>query len=376
MMRISTFHLLVALLLGLSIALPAADANAVRVRIKDVARVQGVERYTLTGYGLVVGLNGSGDSDEDLTQQTIASLLENFNIAVDPSSIKAQNTAVVMVTGNVETSSHSGDMIPATISSLGDATSLTGGELLLTPVLGPDGEIWASGQGAVSTGGHSVGSSGSGGDSQTKNHPTTGTLTNGVKLERDVSVKLEASKSVSLLLKRPDFTTAVNMAEAINAEFPNCAIPADRGSVRVTVPRTYLEEQTVPKFISELEQVRFVPDNVARVVFNERTGTIVFGGNVQISQVAITHGNLTISIKNTEGVSQPAPLSGGTTERMTDQQTTVNEERVPIHLLPNVTTVAQLVSSLNALGVTPRDTIVILHALREAGALHAKLESI
>jgi flagellar P-ring protein precursor FlgI len=335
-----------------------------------------VERYTLTGYGLVVGLAGTGDSDEDLTQQTIASLLENFNIAVDPANLKAQNTAVVMVTAVVETSAHSGDMVPATVSSIGDASSLTGGELLLTPVLGPDGEMWAAGQGAVSTGGHAVGSSGAGGDSQTKNHPTTGTLTNGVKLSRDVSIKLEASKSVDLFLKRPDFTTAVNMAEAINREFPNCALPADRGSVRVTVPRSYLEEQTVTKFIGDLEQIRFVPDSVARVVFNERTGTIVFGGNVQISQVAITHGNLTISVKNTEGVSQPAPLSNGTTQRMTDQQTTVNEERAPIHLLPNVTTVAQLVSALNALGVTPRDTIVILHALREAGALHAKLESI
>lgn len=375
MRNLSLLLTMTALLVGES---PAAEpsADGIRVRIKDVARVQGVERHTLTGYGLVVGLAGTGDSDQELTQQTISSLLQNFNIVVDPTKLKSQNTAVVMVTAVVDTSAHAGDAIPATISSIGDATSLTGGELLLTPVLGPDAEVWATGQGAVSTGGYSAGSSGAGGETQTKNNPTTAILTNGVKLVHDVGLDLEDSKTVSLLLKSPDFTTAVNMADSINQEFPNSAIPVDRGMVRVAVPRSYGEDHAVIRFIGDLEQVRFAPDAIAKVVFNERTGTIVFGGNVQISQVAITHGNLTISIKNTEGTSQPAPLSNGTTERMTDQATSVHEERVPVHILPEVTTVAELVAALNALGVTPRDTIVILHALREAGALHASLESI
>lgn len=368
---------LAAVLLAAALCRVAAGVEGVQIRIKDVARIQGVESYTLTGYGLVVGLAATGDSDQELTQQTIASLLQNFSIVVDPGSLKSQNTAVVMVTARVETSANAGDTIAATVSSIGDATSLTGGELLLTPVLGPDAEIWATGQGAVSTGGYSVGSGGAGGETQAKNNPTTATLTNGVKLVHDVALNLESSTSISLLIQNPDFTTAMNMADAINREFPNSAIPVDRGMVRVGVPRTFQEEHAVIRFIRDLEQIRFLPDAVAKVVFNERTGTIVFGGNVQISQVAITHGNLTISIKNTEGVSQPAPFSkGGETARMTDQTTTVNEERVPIHLLPDVTTVAELVSALNALGVTPRDTIVVLHALREAGALHAKLESL
>jgi len=363
--------------LALALGLGAAPVEGVHIRIKDVARVQGVERHTLTGYGLVVGLAGTGDSDQELTQQTIASLLQNFGIVVDPGKLKSQNTAVVMVTALVETSANVGDTIAATVSSIGDATSLTGGELLLTPVLGPDAQIWATGQGALSTGGYAVGSGGAGGETQAKNNPTTATLTNGVKLVQDVGLNLENSTSISLLIKHPDFTTAMNMADAINREFPNSAAALDRGLVRVGVPRTFQEEHAVIRFIRDLEQIRFSPDAVAKVVFNERTGTIVFGGNVQISQVAITHGNLTISIKNTEGISQPGPLArGGETARMTDQTTTVHEERVPIHLLPDVTTVAELVGALNALGVTPRDTIVVLHALREAGALHAKLESL
>lgn len=370
------FASVLVLALALTGAAAARAEDPVRVRIKDIARIQGVESYTMTGYGLVVGLAGSGDSDEELPQRTIASLLENFSIVVDPDNVKAENTAVVMVTTSVDTSAHQGDMVPATVSSIGDAESLTGGELLLTPLLGPDGQMWATGQGAITTGSFRFGDGGGGGETQTKNHPTTGMLTNGVKLMRDVRFSLQESATVTLLLKEADFTTAVNMAEAINKQFPNSAAAVDGGKVNVSVPRSHHESQTVSRFIRSLEQIRFSPDASARVVFNERTGTIVFGGNVQISSVAITHGNLSISIKNTEGVSQPPPFSGGETERITDQQNEVTEEKVPVHLIPNVTTVAELVSTLNALGVTPRDTIVILHALREAGALHAELESL
>lgn len=366
----------IAVLLLAAALCRGVGTRGMQVRIKDVARIQGVERHTLTGYGLVVGLAGTGDSDQELTQQTMASLLRNFGIVVDPGNLKSQNAAAVMVTAVVETSANAGDSIPATVSSIGDATSLTGGELLLTPVLGPDAQIWATGQGAVSTGGYAAGDSGPGGESQVKNNPTTAVLTNGVKLAHGIGLDLESSPSISLLIQKPDFTTAMNMADAINREYPNSAVAADRGLVRVGVPRSFLEERAVIRFVRELEQIRFSPDAVAKVVFNERTGTIVFGGNVQISQVAITHGNLTISIKNTEGISQPAPLSDGATARMTDQTTTVREDYAPIHLLPKVTTVAELVGALNALGVTPRDTIVVLHALREAGALHAKLESL
>jgi flagellar P-ring protein precursor FlgI len=366
------------LLIVLAVGAGATDGDAgagLRIRIKDITRIAGNEEYTLTGYGLVAGLAGSGDSDEQLTQQTIAALLQNFNVVVDPANAKAQNTAAVIVTATTTTAAHRGDMIPATVSSIGDAQSLTGGELLLTPLLGPDGEVWGTAQGAISTGGFSFGSSGKGGDMQSKNHPTTAMLTNGVKLLRNVRTDDADGNCVSLLLAEPDYTTAVNIADAVNRQFPNSATAVDRGTVRVIIPRSYLVENATSRFMQEIEQIRVVPDMVAKVVINERTGTIVFGADVRISQVAISHGDLTISIKNTQGVSQPAPFSGGSTQTLSDQMTVVTEENASICLLPDVTTVTELVSSLNALGVTPRDTIVILHALREAGALHAELES-
>lgn len=365
------------IVLAAAFCLAGAQAQEpLQVRVKDVTRIEGVEQYTLTGYGLVVGLAGSGDSDEELTQRTIANLLENFNIVVETDNLKAENTAVVMVTARVKTAAHKGDAIQATVSSIGDAESLGGGQLLLTPLLGPDGEVWATGQGALTTGSFRFGSSGEGGETQTKNHPTVGTLTNGVKLIRDVRLSIDESTTINLFLDQADFTTAVNMADSINKSFPNSAVAVDAGTVSVRVPQSYLEEQRVTSFVRALEQIRFAPDATARVVINERTGTIVFGGNVQISSVAVTHGNLSISIKNTEGVSQPAPFGGGDTEKLTDQQTSVNEEEAPVQLIPDVTTVADLVSTLNTLGVTPRDTIIILHALRQAGALHAELETL
>lgn len=357
---------------------PAATAaTPLKVRLKDVTRIQGVESQTLVGYGLVVGLAATGDSDEELTQRTIANMLKNFNIAVDRNNIKAQNTAAVMVTVVLNKPVHAGDRVAATVACIGDAAALTGGELLLTPVLGPDGTMWGTAQGAVVTNAFQFGDGGQGGEKAVKNHPTTGRVTAGVTLLRDIGLGLAESDVLTICLQHADNTTAVNLADAVCARFPGAAVPQDAATVKVRVPKSYMAENRVMEFIREIEGVEFAPDQVAKIVFNERTGTMIFGGNVRISSVAVTHGNLAVTVKNTELVSQPPPLAprGSETVQVRDQATSVAEERVPVHVLPAVTTVGDLVSVLNALGVTPRDMIIIMHALKTAGALHAEIES-
>jgi len=369
--------LLTLILAGSTITAAFANSNTnVAVRIKDVTRMQGVENYTMIGYGVVVGLAGSGDSDNQLTQRTLANLLENFNIITTESRLSAQNAAAVMVTATIRKSANKGDLITATVSSIGDAASLLGGELLLTPLLGVDGETWAIAQGPLTTGGFSFGGGGGGGDTRTKNHPTVAMLTNGAKLMRDVGLGIADSNVLTILLAQPDYTTAVNLAEAINSRYFGSALTIDASTVRVRVPRNYREENRVAEFISNVEQVPFQPDQVARVVFNERTGTIVFGGNVKISQVAISHGSISVSIKTTEGASQPNPFAQGETVQLQNQELDMSESEAPLNIVGPATTIGELVVTLNQLGVTPRDIMIIFHALRQAGALHASLEAI
>ncbi|RMD81375.1 MAG: flagellar biosynthesis protein FlgA, partial [Lentisphaerae bacterium] len=209
-----------------------------------------------------------------------------------------------------------------------------------------------------------------------KNHPTTGILTNGAKMLRDVSVGFEQTDSLTLYLRQPDFSTAAALSEAINRKYLGLATALDAATVKVRIPRQYRDTATVPQFIRTIEQIQFIPDAPAKIVFNERTGTIVIGANVRISAVAISHGNISINIKNIEAISQPLPFSRtGETARVQDQKTTVKEEKVPLFRVPSTTTVADLVRVMNALGITPRDMMIIFHALRESGALHAELES-
>lgn len=352
-------------------------AQSPQVRIKDVTRRQGDETYTLVGYGLVVGLAGTGDSSAVLSQRTLSNLLHNFNIKIDEEELKGENAAVVMLTARVHTGAHDGDQVHVTVSSVGDADSLTGGELLLTPMLGPDGKPWAIAQGAVTTGGFSFGTEGAGGDLVVKNHPTAGSLTAGAKLLRDIPNDSREVDFITFFLQHPDITTAVNMAEAINAEFYGAATAVDAATVRVQIPGEYRQNGTVTTFLGQVEQLRFAPDQPARVVFNERTGTIIIGSEVRISSVAISHGAIAINIKSTEAVSQPAPFSeGGNTARMSDTQTSVQEDVARTNVLPATTTVGELVEVLNSLGVTPRDIMQIFHALRQAGALHAELQAL
>jgi flagellar P-ring protein precursor FlgI len=379
---------IIRLFAALTLAASAWSATAqetkqpLAVRVKDVARIAGDdETYTLVGYGVVAGLNKTGDSDKTLIQRTIANLMQNFNIIVDEKDLKAQNSAAVMVTATIRGSKRKGDLVQANVSSIGDAKSLLGGVLLLTPLLGADAETWGIAQGPITTGGFSFGSddAGAGGNQVTKNHPTSGMLTNGVKLLRNVGINYKNTDVLTYYLRRPDFTSSVNMAKSINKKFFGAAIAEDDATIKVRVPKEYKEEDRVTAFISEVEQLYFDVDSMAKVVFNERTGTIVMGADVRISNAAVSHGNLYVKVKNTVGVSQPGAFveaPGATTEKITDQQTDVKEEKRRVMELPNITTVGDLVKALNALGVSSRDIIIIFHCLRSAGALHAQLESI
>lgn len=354
----------------------AESESPMKVRVKDVARFSGVERQELIGFGLVVGLNGTGDSDEVLTQQTIGNVLQNFNLAVNPDDIVAENTAAVMVTATVRGSANKGDSIPAKVSTIGDASALTGGTLLLTPLKGPDGDVWARGQGSLTIGGYSFGGGAEGGEETvTKNHPVVGKLTNGVKLLEDVESEVVKSNSVSISLDDPDYTSAANLAEAVNDAFAGVALAKNASKIEVDIPRSYIEQNRIDKFLRSLEQVRFSPGQTAKVIVNESTGTVVFGGNVKISRVALTHGNITVRVRTSEEVSQPAPLGSGETVVTNQQDTDVSTENRRVQLVPEIVTVQKLVTVLNTLGATPRDIIVIMHSLRRSGALHAKLIS-
>ena len=347
------------------------------VRIKDATRLKGYESYDLVGYGLVVGLNDTGDSDKILVQQTIANMMQNFNIVVDPKELKANNTAAVMVTVTIRGNRKKGDMISGSISAIGDCSSLTGGVLIMTPLLGGDGEVWAMAQGPVTTGAYTFGGKGGGGDQVTKNHPTAGMLTNGVKLLKDFGPDYNNEEIITLILNQPDYTSAVNLTQAVNNKYAGVATALDSATVQVRIPNQYRDENNVSSFISEVGLLYFATDNIAKVVFNERTGTIVIGHNVRISNAAVSHGNLFVRVKSTESVSQPTALSqGGTSQRMTDQQTTSDEEKARMFELQNTTTVGDLVNALNNLGVGSRDIMVIFHVLKAAGALHAELEAI
>lgn len=346
------------------------------VRVKDVARLKGYESYELVGYGIVVGLNDTGDSDKTLTQQTIANMMQNFNIVVNPGDLTAKNAAAVIVTVTIRGNRRKGDMISASISAIGDCDALSGGQLVMTPLLGADGEVWALAQGPVTTGGYSFGSSGDGGDKVTKNHPTAGMLTNGVKLLRDFGPDYRSDDMITYILNDPDFTSAVNLAKSINDKYFGVAVVKDASSVQVRIPNNYKDENIVAQFISEVGQLYFATDSVAKVVFNERTGTIVIGHNVRISNAAVSHGNLYVRVQNEQGVSQPGAFAGGNTQVINQQTTSAKEEPASLFELENTTTVSELVSALNSLGVTSRDIMIIFHVLKQAGALHAELEAI
>ena len=367
-----TVFLIALLLTGFFPALLQAEED-LSVRIKDVSRFKGEEEYSLLGYGLVIGLSGTGDSDEELIQSTLANVLQNVKVVVDQDSLKGQNCAVVMVTATIRKKSNKGDMINATVNSIGDASSLLGGTLIMTPMFGADSKIWALGQGPLHTGGYKVGGGAEGGSTEQKNHPTASQLANGIKMLRDVGMTVGEDGIVKVCLKHPDHTSASNLAQSVNDIFPGSARALDAATIQVRVPNDYRDELRLSEFLGDLEQVMFKPDQAATIVFDERTGTIVIGKNVQISTAAISHANISIKIKDTINVSQPNSFTDADAVKFNDRETKVDEQKGSLVLLRKTTTVKDLVATLNVLGATSRDVMTILQALEQSGALHAKL---
>jgi flagellar P-ring protein precursor FlgI len=356
-------------------ALFCSSGQAFGVRIKDIAEIKGVRQNQLVGYGLVVGLNGTGDSDSAIfTIQSMASMLEKMGVTVKTKDIEVDNVAAVMVTTDLPAFARSGSRIDVLVSSIGDAENLQGGTLLFTPLKAADQQVYAVAQGPISTGGFVVGSaSGSG---VQKNFPTVGRVVNGALIEKEIPNKFNQKQSLTLTLHSPDFTTSSRVAQAINIAFyDQIARTHDAGTIEVKVPQNYMGN--VVALVTMIESLGVTPDTVSKVIINERTGTVVMGENVRISTVAIAHGNLSIEIQEDSNVSQPLPFSRrGDTVVTPESEVQVQEGNNPIFLVNSGVSIAAVVKALNALGVSPRDLISIFQALKAAGALQAELEII
>jgi flagellar P-ring protein precursor FlgI len=344
-------------------------------RIKDIAYVQGVRAQQLIGYGLVVGLNNSGDTQRStFTLQSVTSMLKRFGITVPQQDLRLRNVAAVMVTASAPGFTKEGGVCDVTVSSLGDATSLQGGTLLMTPLSGIDGNVYAMAQGPLSVGGISVRANG---NEIRRNHTAAGRVPGGAVIERAIPTAFTRDSVVSIVLSQADFTTANRVAEAVNGMLGGKrAVAYDASTVSISVPPEYTGNGRLVEFVSMVESLEIAPDVAARVVINERTGTIVVGENVGILPVAISHGGLNIEIESIPIVSQPAPFSRG--ETVVTQLTTVSlgEDSTSVVALEGATTVQDVARALNTLRVSPRDIIAIFQALKEAGALKAELKII
>jgi flagellar P-ring protein FlgI len=344
-------------------------------RIKDIAGIDGVRDNQLIGYGLVVGLNGSGDSDQTkFPVQTLVNMLERSGVSLKRSDLTVKNVAAVMITATLPPFAKQGTRIDALVSSMGDAKSLAGGTLLMAPLKGGDSQVYAVAQGPVLTNSFSYG--GQAGSAQ-KNHPTAGRVPDGALVERELPNNLADRNQLRLNLHQPDFTTASRLAAAINAKFQGqIAVCSDPGSVLLTVPERF--HGNIVEFAAAMEGLEVRPDTSAKVVLNERTGTIVIGNAVRLSTVAVSHGNLTLMIKETPKVSQPEPFSRtGETAVVPRTSIAVNEEKSGgLALVKEGVSIGDVVKALNAIGVTPRDLIGIMQAIKAAGALQGELEII
>ncbi len=344
-------------------------------RLKDIVDVEGVRQNQLIGYGLVVGLAGTGDKQQTIfSNQSLTNILERMGVAVSPTAIRVKNTAAVMATATLPPFAQPGTRIDVTVAAIGDAANLQGGILILTSLRGADGQVYAVAQGAVVTGGFVAGR---GGASQSVNHPTVGRAPNAATVER-AAPSVEPKSVARLQLREPDFTTSARIVEAINKRFGSEGKPAahaeNSGLVSVNIPAEYAARTT--EFMAELEVLPVDPDRSARVIINERTGTIVLGKEVRISPVAILHGTLNVEVQTIAAVSQPLPQSQGTTQVVQQDKVAATEEKSRNVVLKQGATVEELVRALAAIGSTPRDVIAILQSLRAAGALEAEIEVI
>lgn len=344
-----------------------------QIRLKDAADIKGCAELQVIGYGLVVGLDRTGDGTKsEFTIQSIVNMLERFGLQVDPKQIKPKNVAAVMVTAELSPYSRPGGRVDVMVSSISDATSLQGGVLLMTPLLGVDAEVYLQAQGPISIGGFSAG--GEGGGSVAQNHALVGRIPGGGVALRRSPIHMEDNGLVTFLLRNPDFTTASRIAAALNDEFNQpIAMVLDAGTIEARIPPEMYGMGSTVEFIARAENLEIIPDIPARVVINERTGTVVVGSTVRLSQVAITHGALTISITPAIQVSQPEPFSQGTTETFESSQIQVEAEGASMLVLDDTPDVESVAKALNALGVKPRDVVAIFQALKQAGALQADL---
>ncbi|MCL2183345.1 MAG: flagellar basal body P-ring protein FlgI [Chitinispirillia bacterium] len=352
----------------------AVMASAQNIRIKDVASVAGVEDVQLFGYGLVVGLAGTGDRNQTVfTEQTIVNMLKNMGVELPERHIRVRNVAAVMVTGQLAPFKRKGTKFDITVNSMGDATSLEGGTLIMTPIQGADGQVYASAQGPLATGGYDLRDRGF--THIKKNHVLVGRIPGGAIVQREYQFNnmFDGSK-MSMSLHSPDFTSAVSMARAINTQYGIAGLAKALDAATVELDMAKANAAGAPmEFISNVENMTFEVASQAKVVINERTGTIVAGGTVRISQVAVTHGGVKVEVVNLPEVIQPHPFTLGTTEVVPNPALIVEEKDAEMVVLDETTTVSDLAQALNSLGVTPRDVIAILQAIKEAGALHANL---
>ncbi len=375
--------------------LPSSGRSA---RIKDIAAIKGIRSNQLFGYGLVIGLNGTGDKDgTGFTIQGLVNMLEKMGIHVSADDVKVKNVAAVMVSATLPPFARIGKQLDVTVSSIGDSTSLSGGTLLLTPLTGVNRKVYALAQGPIAVGGYSVGGDAGGGI--IKNHPTVARITGGATVEREIMLSLNEKKELTILLNNPDFMTAYRIAEVVDSHFGKGSInPIDSGTLKLKIPKSY--QGKLVSMIAKLGDLEVTPDVIAKIIVNEKTGTVVIGENVRIATVAVAHGNLSIQIKENKEVSQPAPFGttrrldgaapaapaqmangvvvapGGATVVTPDTDVKVQEESNRLVVIPKGGTVGELVRALNAIGITPRDLITILQAIKAAGALQAKLEII
>ncbi len=352
--------------------LAATGLRAQGSRLKDLAVVEGGRENQLIGYGIVAGLAGDGDKNSEATLRSISNALQRFGISIPSNTLKSSNAAAVMVTADIGPFLKPGARIDVTVSALGEAKSLQGGVLLQTPLLGADGSVYAVAQGAVAVGGFLGGGGGPGGATVQKNHPTVATITNGAIVEREIPATVVRDGAIRLLLHQPDFITAARIADAVNVQFPGMARAQDAATVAVLLPENFRGNEI--SFVASLGAIETQPDTPARIVLNERTGTIVATSTVRLSQVAISHGSLTIKIASTLGVSQPGAFSqGGSTVVVPSTQTEVTEVKGGFQVVPEMPSVEELAKALNALGVSSREMMAIFQSLKRAGALQAEV---
>ena len=363
---------LLALLLAITLVLPAAPAQAATARIKDIVDIEGVRENQLVGYGLVVGLDGTGDSlnNSPFTRQSLTAMLERLGVNTRGENMRTANVAAVMVTANLPPFATQGSRLDVSVAALGDSSSLQGGTLLVTPLLGADGEVYAIAQGSVLINGFAAQGDAA---SVVSGVPTTGRISSGGLIEREIGFVLGAQRTLRLALRNPDLTTARRVALSIN-DFIGipCATPEDPGTIRINLPRHF--NGNIVDLLTDIEQLVVDTDQPAKIVIDENSGIIVMGKEVRVSTVAVAQSNLTVTIAESPEVVQPNPLSFGQTAVEPRTDLTVSSTDSNLALVPESVTLQQLVDGLNALGISPRDLIAILQAIKATGALQAEIE--